>query len=175
MSGLIADLYRQNEWANIVLLDACRGLSEEQLDTTVQGTYGSIRETLIHIVDSEIGYAIRPADAGLERIEPGGQWRGLDRLTELVRATAAAATHHAMESTCEPITVDLPDLPSDVDASVIFIQMVNHSTDHRSQINTILTTLGVQPPDLSSWAWGLADGRVTCGICRSREHYGADH
>jgi uncharacterized damage-inducible protein DinB len=174
MSDLIADFYRQNEWANTAMIDVCRGLTDEQLDATVPGTYGSIRDTLHHLVGSEIGYAFRRGDPGIERIEPDDPWPGFDRLAELVHAAATAARRHAADSTSESLTVD-PDYPSYVDPSVIWIQMVNHSTDHRSQINTILTTLGLEPADLSGWEWGLADGRVTCGLCGSKEHFGADH
>ena len=175
MVDLLADFYRQNEWANITLLDVCRRLTEEQLDTTAPGTYGTIRETLRHIVNAEAGYAFGREDAEAERVEPDDTWPGFDRLAELVHATAAVATRRATEYTGDLITVDLPDEPSDVDPAVIFVQMAHHGTDHRSQISTILTTLGVEPPDLSSWSWGLAAGRVTCGICGSKEHYGADH
>ena len=174
MPDLITDFYRQNEWANLTLIDVCRGLSDEQLDAAAPGTYGSIRDTLRHIVGSETGYAFRRGDPDNERMDSDEGWPGFDRLAELVHATAAAATRQALGSLSEPITVD-PDAPSQVDPAVILTQMVHHSTDHRSRINTILTTLGIEPPDLSSWSWGLADGRVTCGLCGSKEHYGEDH
>lgn len=175
MSDLVADIYRQNEWANLALINACRGLTEEQLDATSSGTYGSIRDTLRHIVSSETGYAFRPGDVDIDPIAPGEPWPGFDRLSDVVRTTAVAATRHASgRPTISRVVVD-SDQPSEVDLSVILIQMVNHSTDHRSQINTIFTILGIEPPDLSSWAWGLADGRVTCGLCGSPDHYGVDH
>lgn len=174
MPDLIADFYRQNEWANVVLIDACRPLTDEQLDTGAGGTYGTIRDTLLHIVGAETGYAFRPGDVDIDLIDRAGGWPGFDRLAEVVRATAAAAIRQASETSGDRVTVD-PDRPSDVDPAVILIQMVNHSTEHRSQVNTILTGLGVEAPDLSGWAWGLAAGRVTCGICGSKEHYGVDH
>ncbi len=174
MADLIADFFRHNEWANAVLLDACRPLSDAQLDTGATGTYGTIRETLLHIVGSETGYAFRPGDDDIERLDADGGWPGIDRLTDLTRATASAAIRHASEAGGRSVTVD-PDQPSAVDRAVILIQMVNHSTEHRSQINTIFTTLGTEPPVLDSWAWGLAAGRVTCGVCGSKEHYGVDH
>jgi len=174
MADLIADFYRQNEWASLVLINACRDLTDEQLDAAAPGTYGSIRDTFTHFVNSEVFYAFRRGAADTPQVDPDDRWAGFDRLAELVHATAAAATRWATGSLSEPITVD-PEAPAAVDPAVILIQMVHHRTDHRSQINTILTTLGIEPPDLSSWSWGLADGRVTCGMCCSREHYGVDH
>jgi uncharacterized damage-inducible protein DinB len=38
--------------------------------------------------------------------------------------------------------------------------MFNHGTEHRSQVATILTTLGIEPPELSGWEWGLASDRM---------------
>ena len=38
-------------------------------------------------------------------------------------------------------------------------QVVQHGTDHRSQVCTALTLLGVEPPDIAVWAYGDATGR----------------
>src|SRR5262249_273169 len=37
---------------------------------------------------------------------------------------------------------------------------LDHGTDHRSQICTALTTLGVVPPKIDVYAYGLGTGRV---------------
>src|SRR5438477_12930653 len=50
---------RHGVWANEKLLDRCRALTDEQLELTVPGTYGTIRNTLAHIVASEEGYLVR--------------------------------------------------------------------------------------------------------------------
>lgn len=39
-------------------------------------------------------------------------------------------------------------------------QALHHGTDHRSQVCTALTTLGVQPPAIDAWDFGLQNGRV---------------
>ncbi len=54
--GLITELFRHNTWANLKLLDACRSLGDEHLDANVPGTFGSIRDTLLHIVGAEVSY-----------------------------------------------------------------------------------------------------------------------
>jgi uncharacterized damage-inducible protein DinB len=43
---------------------------------------------------------------------------------------------------------------------VILTQILDHGTDHRSQVSTILTSIGVVPPQLDGWAYGRAHGRV---------------
>ncbi len=56
---MITDLYRHNEWANLRLLEACRALTDEQLDTRAVGTHGSIRGTCVHLVAGEQRYIRR--------------------------------------------------------------------------------------------------------------------
>ncbi|HEX9124342.1 MAG TPA: hypothetical protein VF984_13465, partial [Actinomycetota bacterium] len=44
--------------------------------------------------------------------------------------------------------------------SIRLAQVLHHGTDHRSQICTVLTTLGIEPPAIDVWDFGLQDGRV---------------
>jgi uncharacterized damage-inducible protein DinB len=39
-------------------------------------------------------------------------------------------------------------------------QVIHHGTDHRSQICTILTSLGVEPPEIDVWAFASTGGRL---------------
>ena len=45
--------------------------------------------------------------------------------------------------------------------SIRLAQALHHGTDHRSQICTALTTLGIEPPLIDVWDFGEQDGRVT--------------
>ena len=44
--------------------------------------------------------------------------------------------------------------------SIRLAQALHHGTDHRSQICTALTTLGMEPPFIDVWDYGEQDGRV---------------
>src|SRR5205814_10571414 len=57
MSIGLPDFFKYNLWANLRLLDACAQLSDAQLDATMKGTFGSVRETLMHMLAAEEGYA----------------------------------------------------------------------------------------------------------------------
>jgi uncharacterized damage-inducible protein DinB len=39
-------------------------------------------------------------------------------------------------------------------------QVIHHGTDHRSQICTALTSLGIEPPAIDVWDYGEAAGRT---------------
>ena len=54
--SLLADAFVHHNWATLRLLDACADLDTVQLDTAVPGTYGSIIDTLRHLVGADSGY-----------------------------------------------------------------------------------------------------------------------
>ena len=39
-------------------------------------------------------------------------------------------------------------------------QAIHHGTDHRSQVCTALTSLGIVPPGIDLWEWAKAIGRT---------------
>ena len=47
----------------------------------------------------------------------------------------------------------------DAPIGVRLAQALHHGTDHRSQICTALTTLGVEPPAVDVWDFGVKTGR----------------
>src|SRR5687768_545812 len=53
------DLAGHNAWATAQVLAFCRGLDGPTLDATVPGTYGTIIETLRHLIDAEASYLFR--------------------------------------------------------------------------------------------------------------------
>jgi uncharacterized damage-inducible protein DinB len=44
--------------------------------------------------------------------------------------------------------------------SIRLAQALQHGTDHRSQICTALTTLGMEPPAIDVWSFAAVDGRA---------------
>ena len=59
MTKALADCLRYNRWANLILIDACRGLTAEQLDTRAKHSSRSARDLLSHIVGSELTFVLR--------------------------------------------------------------------------------------------------------------------
>jgi uncharacterized damage-inducible protein DinB len=41
-----------------------------------------------------------------------------------------------------------------VEPWVIMVQVINHATEHREQIKSMLSSLGITPPDLDGWNYG---------------------
>lgn len=160
MSDLITSFYRQNEWANLELIEQCRPLTDEQLDSTVEGTFGTIRDTWEHIVRAEGAYARQLGVEPTTYLERGAGWPGWDGLIAAVKAAADALIEAAKQDSEATIRVGSEE-KYDVEASVVMIQAFHHGTDHRSQINTILTSLGFSPPEPSAWEWAEATNRIS--------------
>jgi uncharacterized damage-inducible protein DinB len=83
-TSVLTTLFAHNLWANLKLLDFCEHLSEAQLDAMAIGGFGSIRDTLQHIVGAEVGYVER-VNGKLPAAPPGDQFAGFAALKEAAR------------------------------------------------------------------------------------------
>jgi uncharacterized damage-inducible protein DinB len=55
--NILGKLFEHNNWANLTIIQACSALGDEQLDAEPRSaTKGSIRRTLLHLVDSQQHY-----------------------------------------------------------------------------------------------------------------------
>ena len=52
----LADAFGHHVWATVRVIEACELLTPEQLATVVPGTYGSLLDTLRHLVAADRGY-----------------------------------------------------------------------------------------------------------------------
>jgi uncharacterized damage-inducible protein DinB len=155
----ISELFRHNLWANLQLLDACQALSEEQLAASAAGTYGSVRETLLHIVGGEEDYLSvltgQPPSDSVETDPPLSIGALRERAAEIGAALVAAASRVGIGDTYpRRFQGAMYQLP----APRFLVQILNHSGEHRTHIATILTQQGITPPDMSGWAYMHAMG-----------------
>jgi len=156
---LLDELFDQNEWATLRLIEVLRKLTDEQLDRNAVGAFGSIRDTLVHLVGAEPGYITRIGGVYGGPTVPRDEWPGFDTLEAVVRASRVGLAERSNAINAEPYTWTSQD-GEVISAGLVMIQAYNHATEHRSQICTILTALGVQPPELDGWVWGEATGRI---------------
>jgi uncharacterized damage-inducible protein DinB len=153
-TSVLTTLFAHNTWANLTLLDFCEGLSDAQLDTTAIGCFGTIRDTLVHIVGAEVSYVERvngrlPSQPiardqfpGFAVLKDAVRWAG-DELLELA-ISARKDTRVRQRSPRKLFEYRLASL---------IAQGLSHSTEHRAQIAAIITQLGIEPPDMSGWKY----------------------
>jgi uncharacterized damage-inducible protein DinB len=150
----LTTLFSHNLWANLRLLERCAELTREQLDTSIPGAYSSIHDTLQHIVTSEQSYFSRISTGQPRRRPADAPPLTMAEMVESVRTSGAGFIEWASKVQAEDtVQVDWDGTPRDVPKTIILTQVINHATEHREQIKTILTQLGIEPPDLQSWTY----------------------
>ena len=152
---LLADFFKYHLRANLRVLDACAHISDAQLDTPVPGTFGSVRDTLMHIFAAEEGYvSIFTGQRLTQPLREGDPFPGFDELRR--RAQLYGESLLAIVEQFNPEQVlHLPYEGQfyDVPAILVLIQAINHAADHRSQVATMLSQQGITLPELNSWAY----------------------
>jgi uncharacterized damage-inducible protein DinB len=151
---------RHNTWANAKLLDFCRTLDPARLDDQATGTYGSLYGTLQHLVGGEQWYVQLMTGELIGTEIRRDQRRPLDELASIAarlgtRALAIAASDDPERA----IPVDHEeDRKTGSTVGVVLAQLVHHGNEHRTQATTILGAGGIEPPEISGWAYGRAIG-----------------
>ncbi|MEX2143520.1 MAG: DinB family protein [Anaerolineales bacterium] len=147
-------LFSHNLWANLRILERCAELTGEQLDGSITGTYGSIRDTLQHIVTAEQSYFSRISTGQRYPHPENAPPMTIADMVEAVRTTGAGFIEWAPKIQAgDTVQIDWDGELRDVPKSVILTQVINHGTEHRAQIMATMTQLGAEPPDLQSWQY----------------------
>lgn len=150
----LTTLFSHNLWANLCLFEACAGLTDEQLDATLIGTFGTIRETLQHIVTAEQSYFARISTGQPRRRVEGAPPLTMDQMIESLRTTGGGLIEWAPKvQTDEVVAINWDGAVKQISKAVILTQAINHATEHRAQIMAILTQLGIEPPELDGWSY----------------------
>jgi uncharacterized damage-inducible protein DinB len=152
----LPDYFRFNLWANQRLLDACSNLTDAQLDMTTTGTFGSIRDTLIHLFAAEEGYAGHfTAARPTPRLDDFTTFPGFDELRRRAEMSGTELISIAENGDINQI-FHLDGGTYEAPAIIVLIQAINHGDDHRSQICTLLSLLGIEPPYIDAWSYNDA-------------------
>jgi uncharacterized damage-inducible protein DinB len=160
-SSLLRDAFAHHVWATVRLVDVCLALSPEQLETAVPGTYGSILDIVRHLVGADTWYLFVMSGERTPIIDEDHM--GLPELRAAMEGNGAAWSSLLGED-LEPDAVFVrrrrDGSETHAPISIRLAQALHHGTDHRSQICTVLTTLGVEPPLIDVWDFGEEAGRV---------------
>lgn len=149
-AGLFRRLFEYNRWANARARAAVARLTPEQFTRQVGGSYGSVRNTLAHVVASEWVWLRRwkgtsptappfPEDGlTFERLE--AEWEPIERETQVfVDGLGDAKLEEVVAYN------NTRGLPFSEPLWQQLQHLVNHSSYHRGQIVTLLRQLGAEP------------------------------
>lgn len=150
----LVEFIRYNNWANQQVLAACQQLSESQLTAPIPGAYGSIRDTFKHLLRAEADYINRITGT---RPQPSFKWEDGPSLAEM--AAFAAQVGEVFMDTIQRIPPtqivheEEDGLTMDYQARQLFMQVINHGIEHRTNITTLLNSLGLPVPEVDNWGY----------------------
>lgn len=153
MLEYIQALYDYQYWGNQRILDICAQLSQAQLDAPTKNGYPNLRATLVHAMSTEWIWRSRwqgvsPKAHLDERDFPTldalhARWQEEEEQTRAFLATlqesdlATDLTYQNLKGT----TFTLPLWQT-------LLHVINHGTQHRSEVAFMLTALDYSPGDL---------------------------
>ena len=151
---LMAEFARYNLWANLELLKACEGLSEEQLQTSEPGAFGAIRETLMHLIGSEGYYLFLLSGQKIPAPFSRGDHPSVAEIRRYAEQVcpllADVMTHTQLDAT---VREEDNGQVYTYKAVAVLIQAINHGVEHRTNVTTILAQMGVKTPGIDGWGY----------------------
>ncbi|MHB8459715.1 MAG: DinB family protein [Candidatus Limnocylindrales bacterium] len=159
-TSLLTDAFAHHVWATERLIDECAALTPEQLETPAPGAYGSVIDTLRHLVSSDSWYLtfFREPTAPIDEEAQVG----ITELRTMITSNGMGWTEVlAGELDADADMVEHGDgWDFHAPMGIRLAQVIQHGTDHRSQVCTALTSFGLTPPEIDIWSFGEATGRT---------------
>lgn len=155
-NDVLRAMFDHHLWATEALIDHLEALPQARLDDAVPGTYGSILQTLTHLVEADERYLIRLRDPSPPPYEDRGSVP-LDTLRAELREHRQRweAMLDELESGALSASIlgreDYPDTSQA--ETMLLIQAVHHGNDHRTQVCSTLGALGEEVPELDGWMY----------------------
>ena len=149
----LEDLYDYGYWANRKLFHVISQLTPEQFTQPVAGSYGSIRNTMVHVLSAEWGWLSRCG--GPERgpaLKPG-EYPTVESLVETWSKVEGYVREFLSELKDEDLTrkVEFKN-PLGETRSMALVELMqhaaNHGVHHRGQVALLLRLLGYAPDNL---------------------------
>lgn len=159
MTSVLLELVRHKTWATRKLIALCKSVDPALIDATTPGTYGTIRSTLVHLVNADRNY--------FRRLCGEQPW---DRMDEQNTDLATVADRfNEIETKWESLAADASLADRDlqypkgelVKAAAVFAQSIHHGDVHRAHVLTILGSRGIQVPELDLWEYAFEVGLAT--------------
>ena len=170
MNEVLVELFRHKTWATLLLIETCQGLDEQALDATTPGTYGTIQDTLHHLVAADESYLATVT--GEHPAHPLPDERvSLETLADLTRQLAPRWEALAREPGIGSRELTTRD-GWRTTAAIPMAQAIHHAEGHRGHVLSVLGARGIETPgldigeDLDVWHHGIATGsmqHVTAG------------
>jgi len=157
-------LFDYNYWANQKLFAALSSLTAEQFTQTVAGSYGSVRNTLVHVLSAEWGWLDRcggpPRGAKLEAHD----FPTLASLTDLWSRVEVQMREYlgrlSDEDLAGEVEFTLGGRTQRMTRGDLLQHAAIHAAHHRGQIALLIRTLGFEPGNFDFVIFGATSPAV---------------
>jgi uncharacterized damage-inducible protein DinB len=147
----INELFNYNYWARDCQLQACAALTEEQFLRSLGSSFASVRDTLVHMVETELVWLERWRGQSPQPMLSPQDFPSLSAVSERwcavereMREYLATLSEETLE---QPITyVSQKGDTFTYELWRPMLHLINHQSYHRGQVTTLLRQLGLQPP-----------------------------
>ncbi|HWC16538.1 MAG TPA: DinB family protein [Terriglobales bacterium] len=143
----IQELFIYNDWANDRMLGAVATIPPEQLKRNLGNSFGSVHDTLAHIVGAEWIWLERWLRRSPVKLPCGSDFNNLEAITDELREVRSNRNRWLGKVSADVLAenVSYCNLRGQSCAYPLWQQLthvVNHSTYHRGQVVTLLRQLG---------------------------------
>jgi len=143
-------LYQYNSWANHRTLDSCASLTPEQFTRDMGSSFGSVRDTLVHLMGAEWIWLERWHGRTPTSLPVPSDFPDFESVRRRSAEVDRDLTDYIASLTPEDLQriaqlKSLAGVPFSQPLAQCLQHLANHSTYHRGQIATLLRQLGAKP------------------------------
>lgn len=160
MTAILRAIIDHHIWANDTLVGFCETLTPTQLALSGSGTYGPVHETLAHYAKGEQLYLSRIPETGVTvTLDDGAD--PLPTVAEIRMALreTGAAWHAVVARWPDDLAFTYRTREGFEERKTVtfsVVQALDHGAEHRNHIRTILSSHGIEPPEIDGWTWDEA-------------------
>ena len=147
----INELFNYNYWARDCQLQACAALTEEQFLRGLDSSFASMRDTLVHMVETEVIWLERWRGQSPQSVLSPEQFPSLGAVSERWRAVEREMREYLATLSEETLEQPVTYVSQKGDSFTYelwrpMLHVITHQSYHRGQVTTLLRQLGLQPP-----------------------------
>ena len=154
----LARMFEYNAWANSRIIDACRDVSDSQLDAPGSNAFGSIRSTLLHMIYGQYSFLARLEGRAQDPRSFSPSWSGFDTHRAVATETSDALIAAAAALTDADVVLAFQGKNYRYPKSFFLTHVLAHGVEHRTQIGVMLAELGLEAPNLDGWEFAAFAG-----------------
>ena len=179
--AILSDLFAHNDWANRKLLKLCEGLTDSQLDQAQEMGFGTLRNTVFHILEAENLWLERWQHKAPRALVSHANGQSVAELVQMVKHTARQRNQWLAEMGTDDQRavsyIDTEQQPWTHALGDLMIHVTNHGIHHRAQVLNFLRIFDRRIPagvDYLFWKMACPSCEQPAGSLGPLREYGLE-